>query len=180
MKRSIVVCALVTLVFTVAATAQMVQMKKGEELKKLEFLVGEWISEDEMFFDPNAGPMKVEGSNTFTWEVGDVWLKQHYTASMGPMGTLHGTAHITWDAEKKMYINYWIDNYATVSLKSTGSFDDKGNLVFTGDSEYQGMKLKNRYTWSKNDDNTVSFLMEHSMDGGNNWMTSMTSKMKRK
>lgn len=180
MKRSIFVCFLVTLVFSLTATAQMMQpMKKGEELKKLEFLVGDWASIDEMMFDPSGEPMKVEASSSFSWILGDVWLEQKYSADMGPMGIMHGSGRITWDAGKKMYVSYWIDNYASVSMTSTGSFDENGNLVFTGTSEYEGNTFQSRYSWTKKDDNTLYFTMENSMDG-ENWMPAMKSTMTRK
>ena len=180
MKRSIFVCALVTLAFTAIATAQMMTpMKHGEELKKLEFLVGEWASEDEMTFAPGAEPVKSAGTTTFTWQLGDVWLKQHTKLPMGPMGTMIGTSHMTWDAEKKVYVSYWIDNFTAMLYSSSGTIDENGKLVLTGTGEFQGSTYHSRYTWAKKDDNTVTFLMEQSQDG-ENWMVGMKSVMKRK
>ena len=180
MKRSVYLCAVATLVFAITATAQMMQpMEKGEELKKLDFLVGEWTTADEMTFAPGAEPVKSSGITTFSWEVGDVWLRQYTEVTMGPMGKMIGTAHMTWDAEKEMYVSFWIDNFTARTYPSTGKIDENGSLVLIGTPEQMGTPFHSRYTWKKQDDGTVVFTMESSQDG-ENWMTGMKSILTRK
>ena len=179
MKRNILTCAAIALVFTVVASAQMGPMQKSPELDKLNFLVGEWNSQDELYFNPGAEPNKTTGLSNFSWEVGDLWLKQDFVSNMGPMGTMYGVGYITWDTEKGVYINHWIDNFSTANYTTTGSFNEDGGLVFTGTQQNGPVTIHDRYTWQKMDDGSVVFLLEQSTDGTNYRLTLKSTLTKK-
>lgn len=110
----------------------MEQMMKyatpGKEHEFLKRYVGEWDVDISAWQDPMAPPEKSKGTmkNTLLFE--GRYLKCDFDGAMGPM-KFQGLEVIGYDLFKKMVTTFWVDNWSTAFMVTTGTLDAAGNVL---------------------------------------------------
>lgn len=153
---------------------EMPPMGPPEEMKQLEKMVGVWKVAGEMIMDPtNPEPMPFTATAEFEYDLGGAVMEMEYTSEM--MGTPYiGVSLTTWDRERQVWQDSWVDNLNCRQMIMTGHEKD-GQRVMTGTDIYMGTEYLLRNTSYNMTDTSFDWKMEQSMDGGETWFTSMTA-----
>ena len=174
MKRlSFLVCSIILAATAVSVSAQMGPPAPAPELKKLDFMAGNWTSEGTM----NPGPGMPGGKFTFTshaeWMDGNYFLVEHSDMDLGPMGKGKELAILGYDPDKKVY-TYRAFNSMGEAEDSTGTVDGD-TWTWTSDEHMNGMTMKGRFTMKVLSPTSYTMKFELSQDG-TKWMTGMEGK----
>jgi hypothetical protein len=149
MKTSLSVSLLALLLAVAAASAEekaaaptadeQAAMQKWMEVatpaaahKKLESMVGTWMTKVTSWPTPGAEPQVSEGTSTNQMALGGRWLEQRFEGMfMG--GTFSGIGYTGYDNYKKQYVGWWMDTMSTMGMMMTGTADASGkSMTFTG------------------------------------------------
>lgn len=165
-----------------AAAAAQAQEKKMEapkpapEVKRLEFFVGNWISEGEMKPGPWGPGGKMTGTSHCSWMPGGFFVVCNEDGS-GAMGKMHGLGVLGYDAAAKSYT--WNGfNSMGENEHAAGSVDGK-TWTYTNESVMNGKPIKGRYTIVETSPASYDFKMETSEDG-KTWGGMMEGKVTKK
>ena len=174
MKRiSLLVCSVILAATAVSVSAQMGPPAPAPELKKLDFMAGNWSSEGTM----NPGPGMPGGKFTFTshaeWMDGNYFLVEHSDMDLGAMGKGKELAILGYDSDKKVY-TYHAFNSMGEAEDSTGTVDGD-TWTWTSDEHMNGMTMKGRFTMKVLSPTSYTMKFELSPDG-TKWMTGMEGK----
>src|SRR5690348_16638961 len=86
-RLSATICAVVfTLLSALSVQAQMAPATPAPELKKLDFMTGDWTSEGDMKPGPGMPGGKFSISSHTEWMEGNFFLVEHSNADMAAMG----------------------------------------------------------------------------------------------
>lgn len=105
-----------------AATAEMAQMKpvKGSpELKKLSWMLGNYRVKGTSQMMGKAERMT--GTSRTYLATDGAWVVSDELATMGKM-KMAGHLRLSYDANAKVYMGYWFDNFAGVAMVMKGDF----------------------------------------------------------
>ncbi len=142
------------------------------ELKKLDFLAGNWTDQGDL----KAGPMGPGGKMTMTekneWMPGGFFLTLHSSFS-GEIGSGSGIAFMGYDAGAKQY-TYDEFNSMGEHNHSTGSVDGD-TWTWLGDQKMGEQTIKGRFTMKVLSPTSYTFKYEASTDG-TTWNTVMEGK----
>ena len=176
MQRSFI-AILVLLIATLAREAYSQMGAPSPELKKLDFLSGNWTADGTI----NPGPSMPGGKFTMTihaeWLDGNFFLVEHSDGDLGAMGKLKELAIMGYDSEKKVY-TYHAFNSAGQAETATGTIDGD-TWTWTSDEHFNGMTMKGRYTMKVLSPTSYTMKFELSQDG-NSWTTNMEGKATKK
>jgi len=100
----------------------------GEGHKKLETLVGSWQAKNTLWMAPGQTPTVSEGSSEHRWVLGGRFLEQKFEGTFMNM-PFSGIGYTGYDNYKKKYVAVWMDNFGTMMLHTTGSFDAAGKVL---------------------------------------------------
>ena len=136
--------------------AQEPTMAPPPELKKLQFLVGEWTGKMKWSMpgmtEASDMPFKVEWEGQF--------LKTTSTMTMAGMSMVE-TAYIGWDAKRKDYTSWTFTNFAPQPRIEHGKFEgDKFVSVSEPWDVGMGEPTTGRATITKVTDIMVNFMLE--------------------
>jgi len=179
MKRTFeaVLIFCVVLITAAAMQAQMGPPTPAPELKKLDFLTGDWTSEGTV----NPGPGMPGGKFTETthaqWMEGNFFLIEHTDADMAGMGKFKEYSVLGYDKEKKVY-TYTAFNSMGEAESATGTVDGD-TWTWTSDEHMGGQTMKGRFTMKVLSPTSYSMKYELSQDS-TNWMTGMEGKATKK
>ncbi len=180
MKRSSlsIVFALITLLVVTSAYAQMGPPTPAPELKKMEFMAGDWIATG----TATVGPPGTPASNfTMTshaeWMDGNFFLVEHSDNDMPPMGKFKEMSVMGYDPDKKVY-TYNSFNSMGQNETSTGTVDGD-TWTWLSNENFGGMPMKGRFTMKVTSPASYTLKFEVSQDG-TNWMTAMEGKATKK
>lgn len=179
MKRALIAgCfVLITVISVSSAHAQMGMPAPAPELKKLDFMAGDWTAEGTI----NAGPGNPGGKFTETshaeWMDGNYFLVEHSDGDYGAMGKAKEIAIMGYDADRKMYTYHSFSSVGEAG-DSTGTVDGD-TWTWTSDEHMGGMTMKGRYTMKVLSPTSYTMKYELSQDG-TNWMTAMEGKATKK
>ena len=137
------------------------------ELRRLNFLRGTW-STVETFAPSDFFPQGGTGTGRAEIHAGPGMLSimENYLTRNSAIGRFSGHAVLWYDASAKAYKSFWCDSMSGCeSSFSTGNWDGD-NLVFTGETQYQGKKIAMRDTFSDIKPDSFTWTEETSMDGG--------------
>ena len=176
--RSIVLGVGFLAIFTIASLqAQMGPPTPAPELKKLDFMAGDWTAEGTM----NPGPGMPGGKWTMNthaeWMEGNFFLVENSNMDMGAMGKGKEVAYLGYDPGKKMY-TYHAFNSMGEAEDSTGTVDGD-TWTWTSDEHMGGMIMKGRFTMKVLSPTSYTMKFELSQDG-TKWMTGMEGKATKK
>jgi len=167
----------VMLITAVAVQAQMGPPTPAPELKKLDFLKGDWTAEGTM----NPGPGMPGGKFTMRshadWLEGNFFLVEHSDGDLGPMGKVKELSVMGYDSDKKVYTYHAFNNMGEAE-SATGTVDGD-TWTWTSDEHMGGMTMKGRYTMKVLSPTSYTMKYELSQDG-TNWMTGMEGKATKK
>lgn len=117
------------------------------ELKKLEFLVGDWTHQETYHASPLGPAGRGAGRSKAMWILDDHHVYVTYKANTH-MGVLEARALLGYDAAARKYRMAWFDNMGSAATYS-GDFAAEGNLVLAGDFPFQGQALKEQMVFKK-------------------------------
>lgn len=157
--------------------AQMAPPSPAPELKKLDFMTGDWTGEGTI----NPGPGMPGGKFTQTshaeWMDGNFFLVVHDNGDYGSMGKAKELAVFGYDSDRKVY-TYHAFSSTGEDEGSTGTVDGD-TWTWTGDMKMGGVTMKGRYTMKVLSPTAYTMKYDISQDG-TNWMTVMEGKATKK
>lgn len=160
-----------------SAYAQTGPPTPAPELKKLDFMTGNWTAEGTV----NPGPGMPGGKFSITthaeWLDGNYFLVEHSDGDMGSMGKIKELAVMGYDPDHKVY-TYTAFNNMGQAETATGTVDGD-TWTWLSDEHFGGMTMKGRYTMKVLSPTSYTMKFELSQDG-TNWMTGMEGKATKK
>lgn len=157
--------------------AQMGPPAPAPELKKLDFMAGDWTVEGTMNPGPGMPGGKFSESSHSEWMEGKYFLESHGEGDYGAMGKMKELAVLGYDSDKKMY-TYNAFNSMGQAEYSTGTVDGD-TWTWTADEHMGGMTMKGRFTMKVTSPTSYTMKYELSQDG-THWMTAMEGKATKK
>jgi hypothetical protein len=103
-----------------------------------------------------------KGTNRIERILGGKIIQENFSAP-----DLQGMSVSTYDPERKLWCQTWVDNNGTY-LDFTGSFAD-GKMILTRDAIVRGEPCKQRMVWYDLQDEQFEWNWERSDDGGQTW-----------
>lgn len=181
MKRTLLVCCFAVttaLVFTTQLSAQMGTPTPAPELKKLDFMAGDWIADGTMTAGPPGTPTtKWTMSTRAEWMEGNFFLIEHSDGDMGPMGKIKELAAMGYDSDKKVYTYTAFSSMG--EAESAAGTVDGDTWTWLSTEHFGGMPMKGRYTMKVLSPTSYTMKFELSQDG-TNWTTAMEGKATKK
>jgi len=179
MRRSLFALGLgfVTLVVAVSAQAQMGQPAPAPELKKLDFMTGNWTAEGTVNPGPGMPGGKFSETTHGEWMEGNYFLVEHSDGDMGPMGKFKELAAMGYDSDRKVY-TYTAFNSMGQAESSSGTVNGD-TWTWLSDEHMGGMTMKGRFTMKVISPTSYTMKFELSQDG-TNWTTAMEGKATKK
>ena len=171
------VLALVALATTSTAYAQMGAPSPAPELKKLDFLAGDWTAEGTVNASPGMQGGKFTETTHGEWMEGNFFLIEHSDGDMGPMGKLKELAAMGYDPDRKVYTYNAFNNMGQAE-SATGTVNGD-TWTWLSDEHFNGMSFKGRFTMKVLSPTSYTMKFELSQDG-TNWMTGMEGKATKK
>jgi uncharacterized protein DUF1579 len=167
-------CALLT---AASLHAQMGPPQPAPELKKLDFMAGNWTAEGTINPGPGMPGGKFSTNSHAEWMDGNFFLVEHGDMDMGPMGKGKEIAIMGYDPDRKVY-TYNAFNSMGEAESSTGTVDGD-TWTWTSDEHMGGQTMKGRFTMKVLSPTSYTMKFELSQDG-KNWMTGMEGKATKK
>ena len=179
MKRSFAaVLVVLTAILAGSAYAQMGPPTPAPELKKLDFLAGDWTTEGTFVpGPPGTPPAKFSTTSHAEWMEGNFFLVENGESNMEGMGKMKEMVVMGYDPDQKMY-TYRNFNSVGQSELSLGTVDGD-TWTWTGDEHFGGMTMKGRVTMKVLSPTSYTTKFELSMDG-NEWFQAMEAKSTKK
>ncbi len=137
------------------------------ESRQFDFWLGEWNVTNP------AG--KAAGQSRIEAIAGQAALLENWT---GAGGGFTGKSLNAYNAPKKQWQQFWVDNTGGVLELSGGLVD--GRMVLTGEHDVRGGHRTERITWTPNPDGSVRQHWEQSTDGGKTWVTAFDGLYRKK
>ncbi len=135
------------------------------EARQFDFWIGKWEVTNP------AG--KVAGHSHIELILDGRALQEHWTGA----GGFTGTSLNIYDADAKVWRQFWIDRTGGV-LQLSGRLID-GRMVLEGTSTSDGKTAVDRITWTPNADGTVRQLWEKSTDDRQTWSVAFDGRYRR-
>ena len=180
MKRAaLAFCFAIVIVLTTnQLDAQMAPATPAPELKKLDFLAGDWTDEGTMTMGPPGTPSTKWTMTTHAeWMEGNFFLVEHDDADLGSMGKSTELAILGYDSDKKMYTYHAFSSTGEAG-SSTGTVDGD-SWTWLSTEHFGGKAMKGRYTMKVLSPTSYTMKYELSQDGAN-WTTAMEGKATKK
>ena len=176
---SMFACAILLIIIcAVSLQAQMGPPTPAPELKKLDFMSGDWTAEGTMTAGPpGTPPTKWTMNSHAEWMDGNFFLVEHSEMDLGSMGKGKDLAVMGYDPDRKVY-TYKAFNSMGEAEESTGTIDGD-TWTWTGDQHFGGNTMKGRYTMKVLSPASYSMKFELSPDG-KAWNTAMEGRATKK
>jgi len=166
MSRKRILFAVLILGVWAASLAQPRPLTKGEELRRLDFLAGEWSGKLQRYL-PSGETLELEPRVTFEWGVEGVWLRGRDHTELPDGGASPSLNQITWDPDEGVYVGSWQDNLVPGSVTFQGRWLDEKRLELdSGDFELQGRQHRVIVTYAKVSENEFRTVIKQSWDNG--------------
>jgi hypothetical protein len=178
--RLIALCALMlsaSLAIAQEHEGGMPPMGAPEEMKSVDFLLGEWTVDLAYRMSPEAEWVESKGSAHVETELEGCVQTMHYEGEIMGMG-FTGKDTLTYNRERSRFESFWIDSMSAHASTAQGNWEGD-LLIMTGKDMQMGQEYYQRTTTKKVSDDEVSFIMEMSMDG-ENFFESMRMDYRRK
>ncbi|HUJ95029.1 MAG TPA: DUF1579 family protein [Terriglobales bacterium] len=165
-------------VFILASlNAQVGPPTPAPELKKLDFMAGDWTSEGTANPAPGMPGGKFTSSSHAEWMEGNFFLVEHGVYDMGQMGKVKELAILGYDSDRKVY-TYHAFNSMGEAVASTGTVNGD-TWTWLSDDSMGGKMMKGRFTMKVLSPTSYTMKFEMSQDG-TNWTTGMEGKATKK
>jgi hypothetical protein len=178
MSRALMaVCTgLLALVTAMSAHAQM-GPTPAVELKKLDFMTGNWTTEGTMNPGPGMPGGKFTSMAHAEWMEGNFFLVEHSDLDMTGMGKMKELAVMGYDSDRKVY-TYTAFNSMGEAESATGTVDGD-TWTWNSDEHMGGMTMKGRFTMKVLSPTSYTMKFELSQDG-TKFTTAMEGKATKK
>ena len=146
-------CAVVAVVL-LTSTVSAQPPKPGPEHEVLKKLEGDWDLVMKVAGSESKGSVK------YKMELGGLWLGAALECDL--FGEkFQGKSLSTYDANKKKYVEIWVDSMSTQPMTLEGTYDkDKKTLTMAGEGPgMDGKPTKYKSVSTYTDDNTINFSM---------------------
>lgn len=112
--------------------------KSSAELKKLEFLVGNFAGDEKAFIEGGEVPFTADIQSV--WDLGGRYVRQSHESKL--MGEdWHGLLLLTFDPDIKKYRAWWFDNGASKPMEMTGAFEGDALVMLSKPYALSGAPL---------------------------------------
>ena len=157
---------------------EMPLMGPPEQMKELAFLEGTWDVKGKFRMAPDSAWQEYSAVSTYTYILDGAALRHDF--HMPWMGMeMTGLGLQCYDRETQEWQAIWSDNFGgRLSLYS--GFRKNGKTVLLGEDKMGGQTFLTRITSWDETDTSFQWTMEHSMDGGKSWYTSMDAAYTKK
>ena len=178
-RLSFALCSAIFLCWAAASLcAQMGPTTPAPELKKLDFLAGDWTAEGAV----NPGPGMPDGgkftsSDHTEWMEGNFFLVSHGGFDFGGGFKGKELAIYGYDADRKVY-TYKAFNSMGEAEESTGTVDGD-TWTWTSTEHFGPTPVKGRFTMKVLSPTSYTMKLEVSPDG-TKWVTAMEGKATKK
>ena len=139
----------------------------GEPHKLFATLVGSWTTKTKEWMEPGKPPTESTGTSEMKMLLDGRFLYQEYTSQM--MGQpFSGIGIDGYDNLRKRYVTTWIDTWGTgiFQMEGTAGADGKTITLNGRHDEPGGGKMTHRAVWKIVDENTQTFDMYGTHQGG--------------
>lgn len=180
MKRSsaAILFIVAALILTTSAFAQMGPPTPAPELKKLDFMAGDWSVEGTLIAGPPGTPATKFSSNDHgEWLDGNFFLVIHSDVNSEAMGKAKDLAVLGYDSDKKTYTYTHYNSMGQTSMSTGTVGSDTWN--WASEESYGGMSFKVKTTMKVLSPTSYTMKVEMSPDGAN-WMTALDVKGTKK
>jgi len=137
------------------------------EMQKLQFLLGEWRTAET--FEPSEFAPKGgtgHGQARFHWGAEKKFLLENYQSRNTVAGHFAGHAILWYDPKTKAYRSFWCDGMMGCEDSFGSGRFDGDKLIFEGEHEFQGKKMKGRLTIYDIKPDSFGWMEEVSVEGG--------------
>ncbi len=177
-RSSVGMCVVLLVLLTaVSLQAQMGPPTPSPELKKVEFMAGDWTGEGTASPAPGMPGGKFITSSHAEWMEGNFFLVEHSDFDLPGMGKMKELAVLGYDPDRKVYTYTAFNSMGEVE-SSTGTLDGD-TWTWLSDEHMGGMKMKGRFTMKVLSPTSYNMKFELSQDG-KDWTTAMEGKSTKK
>lgn len=142
----------------------------AKEHAGFDFWIGNWTVYG------GKGNDKVQGRNRIQRSASGCWLTEVWSSASGP--SYDGTSLNAWDAQYKVWRQFWTGADGTVLRLSGGVVD--GKMIMTGElPNGEHAVQQQRITWTPNPDRSVTQEWETSDDAGASWKMAFRGTYRR-
>ena len=127
-----------------------------------------WLGEWEVTWGEDG-----KGKNHILRIMDDKIIQENFTAP-----DLIGMSVSSYDAERKLWCQTWVDNNGSY-LDFTGRFEND-KMILSRDAIVRGQACKQRMVWFNINTNQLDWNWERSDDGGESWRALWEIKYRRK
>jgi len=147
------------------------------ELKKLDFMVGNWTTEGDI--KPGLGMPSGKFSSTShaAWMDGNFFLIEHSDMDMGAMGKGKELSILGYDLDRKVYTCNAFNSMGEAETSAGTVAGDSWS--WTSDEHMGGKTMKGRFTMKVLSPTSYTVKFELSQDA-TNWTTAMEGKATKK
>ena len=160
-----------------SAHAQMGPPTPAAELKKLDFMSGDWTAEGTQTPGPGAPTSKWSMTTHADWMEGNFFLVEHSDMDLGPMGKGKELAVLGYDSDRGVYTYRAFSSWGEPE-NAEGKVDGD-TWTWTSEVRMNGQTMKGRYTMKVLSPTSYAMKYEMSPDG-TKWITAMEGKATKK
>ena len=163
MRFRIALFAVVAALLSAVSISQEPSTAPPPELKKLEWMVGDWVT-NMKWLQPGA-EMEMPGTMKVEWD--GQFLKTSSVMEAGPM-KMTETQYLGWDAKSKKYVGYTFTNFAPTPRIERGDYDGTKLVGVSDPWDAPGMpNIIGRGMIVRKNDNEGTFTLE--FKNGDTW-----------
>ncbi len=164
---------------SVVAQNEMPPMGAPDEIKALNWLIGEWDVVQEFKMSPEADWMKSNATAVYSFSVDGCTLEMDYTSSMMGMKYV-GKLVETYDRVNKQYQSIWTDNMAARMSYYTGHKVGDSTILSGIEKMPDGSEVVSRVLTYNETKTSFDWHIDMSHDGGKTFLISGKAKYTKK
>jgi hypothetical protein len=173
-----VLCAANVVLLAALVSAQTAPPQPAPELKKLDFLTGNWSAEGDIKPNPSVpSGAKFSTSTQAEWMEGKYFLIEHSDIDFSEMGKMKELAVLGYDPEHKVY-TYTAFNSMGQEESANGTLEGD-TWTWLSDEHMGGATMKGRFTMKVLSPSSYQMKFELSQDG-THWTAAMEGKATKK
>ncbi len=148
------------------------------DLKKLEFLVGNFTGDEKAFTEQGEVPFTADIESV--WSLGGRYVRQDHKSKL--MGEdWHGLLLLTFDPDVEKYRAWWFDNGASKPMEMTGAFEGDALVMLSKPYSLSGAPpLEYRVQFKPKSATVIDFRLDSRKDKNTNYSPVIEATYTRK